>query len=368
MKKATNHIICTLVFLFLQVNLLFGSCEVYQLDLINNSLSGPTYTATCATNITPSQWEVRDDTCSLSSTPYVVPGNGRYATPITVRINKSGNLECDDWFKLEYAIDGVWYTQDSVAGCNLSSNVQDYNFNVVCGSLQTISIRVTYSNNGGSPEKWFLKNGDICISTPLLIMPIELVNFIAESQQNNTILKWTTATESNNNYFTIEKSADGINFASIGTVKGAGNSTVTKQYSFIDNQSSYGISYYRLKQTDFNHKYEYSKVVSVNHRSPENALKVYPNPSVSGEPFNVNYSNPNSANEEVLIVVLDFTGRALYSKVILQENDGVLVAIDPANKLNPGIYFVTGTSKNEIFRQRLVIIDNNNSNAYAANR
>ena len=70
-------------------------------------------------------------------------------------------------------------------------------------------------------------------------------------------MKWSTATEIDNDYFSIERSIDGINWQTITNVIGAGNSTSLKQYSFTDKELNNDISYYRLKQTDFSRKFKY---------------------------------------------------------------------------------------------------------------
>ena len=80
----------------------------------------------------------------------------------------------------------------------------------------------------------------------------ELVVFLPMKKKENYVdVNWITATEINNNYFTLERSATGINFEPIGYVQGAGNSTSTINYVFKDRDPLNGIGYYRLKQTDF---------------------------------------------------------------------------------------------------------------------
>lgn len=96
------------------------------------------------------------------------------------------------------------------------------------------------------------------------VLPIELLSFTAESIENNTIqLNWLTAAETNNDYFTVERSQGGLNFSTVGIVTGAGNSNTTSSYSFIDQQPHPGINYYRLKQIDFDGKHTYSNTISV---------------------------------------------------------------------------------------------------------
>jgi hypothetical protein len=83
------------------------------------------------------------------------------------------------------------------------------------------------------------------------VLPIELESFSAECQNNNPLLKWTTATENNNDHFTIERTEDGQHFINVATIKGAGNSSSPHNYSVVDDNPASGNSYYRISQTDF---------------------------------------------------------------------------------------------------------------------
>ncbi|RIJ41670.1 CARDB domain-containing protein [Pontibacter oryzae] len=118
------------------------------------------------------------------------------------------------------------------------------------------------------------------IVTPL---PVTLMKFMAKVNHNGVQLTWSTATEINNDRFIIERSQDGKTFTAIASVKGAGNSSVTLNYSFVDAKAPVGTSYYRLKQVDFDGKYEYSTVVAatltntLNGQQPKATL--YPNPT-----------------------------------------------------------------------------------------
>ncbi|MCU0432714.1 MAG: hypothetical protein MUC87_04605 [Bacteroidia bacterium] len=97
------------------------------------------------------------------------------------------------------------------------------------------------------------------------VLPVEFTSFTADLYQNRPLLRWETASETNNARFEIERSADGEIFARIGTVAGAGTTSQPQQYSYFDAAAPEGIVYYRLKQVDFNGDYEYSiiRVVTV---------------------------------------------------------------------------------------------------------
>jgi hypothetical protein len=97
-------------------------------------------------------------------------------------------------------------------------------------------------------------------STPI---PVELTYFKAKAANNTSVLTWQTASESNNQGFTIERSNDGATYAAIGNVKGNGTTSAVQNYTFTDNTPLNGVNYYRLRQTDFNGKETMSKVASV---------------------------------------------------------------------------------------------------------
>lgn len=128
-------------------------------------------------------------------------------------------------------------------------------------------------------------------------LPIELVSFTAQVNGNNQVmLNWLTAIEINNEYFTVERSADGINFTEVARVEGAGNSTVSKNYTTLDAAPANGINYYRLKQTDFDGAFEYSDLINVvvGESAPTAEITVYPNPANTGQPVQVSISGSDA--------------------------------------------------------------------------
>lgn len=114
-----------------------------------------------------------------------------------------------------------------------------------------------------------------------VLLPIELIDFTIELKNNIVVVSWSTASELNNDFFTIERSVDGYSFEYLKTIDGAGNSLNNIQYSSTDENPFSGITYYRLKQTDFDGKYSYSKIESV-YINQTNLIDVYPNPNETG--------------------------------------------------------------------------------------
>lgn len=110
-------------------------------------------------------------------------------------------------------------------------------------------------------------------------LPIDLLYFDAILQPDKTVLcKWETETEINNDYFTIEKTTDGTTLEFVANINGAGNSNTALYYDATDNNPYYGISYYRLKQTDYNGDYSYSELRPINLEGLD-IINFFPNPA-----------------------------------------------------------------------------------------
>ncbi len=144
-------------------------------------------------------------------------------------------------------------------------------------------------------------------------LPVELSSFTAQALDQKIILRWTTATELNNNGFEIQRKVAESDFATVGFVRGEGTTTNQKQYSYIDKDLVDGKYFYRLKQVDYNGSYEYSNVIEVDVRSlNEYALEQnFPNPFnptttigyVLKEKSNAKLILLNAIGEEIAVLV-----------------------------------------------------------------
>lgn len=142
---------------------------------------------------------------------------------------------------------------------------------------------------GGTLEGRMLSTGGAAYVNQVLItlppcstlLPIDLVSFTGNCDTQNIILQWKTETESNNNYFTVERSTNGTSWQIIGTVSGADNSSSQLNYRLTDSAPNKGKSYYRLMQTDFSGNYKYSTIIYVNpcENKSLDLLSIYPNPT-----------------------------------------------------------------------------------------
>jgi len=118
--------------------------------------------------------------------------------------------------------------------------------------------------------------GNVVISGNMAL-PVKLSSILVLSKTNENIISFSTASEINNAGFDIERSSDGFDFQKIGWVDGHGSTTEEKHYTFTDTKPLLGMNYYRLRQVDFDGKYEYSGIVNVEHTSDD--VYLYPNPA-----------------------------------------------------------------------------------------
>lgn len=169
-------------------------------------------------------------------------------------------------------------------------------------------------------------------------LPVKLVSFSASLNNNQTELNWSTASETNNKGFEIERSNDGKNFTTIAFVQGAGNSNRLLSYSFIDDNKA--TAYYRLKQIDFDGKFEYSNLVKVN--SDELLIDLNPNP------FNDNIVI-SSANKIVNAEIIDINGKTKIMEIINNNK-----ATINTSSLSSGVYFIRVNDGVKVITKRII--------------
>jgi hypothetical protein len=155
------------------------------------------------------------------------------------------------------------------------------------------------------------------ISCPVIGLPVALTGFNANKIENGIMLNWATASEKNNDYFTIERSNDATNWEVVEHITGAGNSDLTNEYSFSDLQPFNGVNYYRLKQTDFNGRSVYSTILTVDNSSNTIETSIYPNPA-TGSTITVRVASPSQ--EIIEVEIFNTLGQRLKSETIPAGN------------------------------------------------
>jgi len=159
-------------------------------------------------------------------------------------------------------------------------------------------------------------------------LPIQLSSFTGAIVKNTVALNWTTASEINNSYFTIERSGGLANFTAIGNVNSRGNSNQLQQYQFTDISALTGDNFYRLKQVDKDGKYSYSKMVYVVFGN-QPFIQAYPNPAKGS----IKVAGLN--NTAATLTVIDALGKPLYQ----YKTNGSDYTIN-IQSLAAGIYFI----------------------------
>lgn len=179
-------------------------------------------------------------------------------------------------------------------------------------------------------------------------LPIGLLHFSGFNEHSHNSFSWSTSSEINNDFFTLEKTTDGVNFIDVVKTNGAGNSNTILHYSIIDYQPTEGMSYYRLKQTDFNGEYSYSNLVAIDVFSQLNAdFSIYPNPFSNSATITVNgFSQLNIVELKIYNVL----GEKMMHNSIRKQ----ITTID-TRSLSTGIYFYQLTNNNKTIHSGKII-------------
>jgi hypothetical protein len=224
-----------------------------------------------------------------------------------------------------------WTPGSPVGGWGFSINIDNYWFNGF--SVSGVNADIVYA---------------------FVTTPVELTSFTAAVKNNSVLLKWQTATETNNKGFSIERKTSSSDWASIGFTNGAGTVTSIREYTFSDNDIPAGNIYYRLKQIDLDGTYKYSSEININTTAPrEFSLEQnYPNP------FNpstvISYSIPKDGNVKILIY--NTTGQLVKELANGLQTAGVHKIKLDASMLSSGVYFYTvETNGNRLIKKMALI-------------
>ncbi len=164
-------------------------------------------------------------------------------------------------------------------------------------------------------------------------LPVDLVSFEAQfnAYKEQVELNWTTASEYNNAYYSIERSEDGLIWEEINVISGNGISQNLNQYNAIDNDPFEGVNYYKLKQTDYDGSFTYSNIQTINNTAFEESV-IYPNPTEGV--LNIKFNGVNKEKNHNIILI-DNLGKAILN--LTSNGESVdLSLLDYA----PGIYFL----------------------------
>ena len=294
---------------------------------ITNPDAGGTYTAAGISLINSSNVRL-----GISNIAWINPRKPK----IKATLNSCGNYtftpEFLTYFKDAININkAVWNFGDATGTTNTGSN--SYNpvsHTYTTNGSKTVTLTVT---DATCTQDWI---GTLSFNVPCSL-PVTLISFAATADRpSHTVsVNWTTATEINNDYFEVQRSSDGINFTTIGIVKGNGNSQQIIDYNFLDLQPGNGVQYYRLIQHDYDGKSETTEIVSVNMN--EAVISIVPNPSLDEFTLSV-----NAAGEATLTVYT-----MLGSEIFKAEIPAATSSFNFGKDFSAGAYVVRYTSATE---------------------
>lgn len=167
--------------------------------------------------------------------------------------------------------------------------------------------------------------------------PVLLTTFDGTYSNGTATLKWQTSQEINNDRFEILRSFDGNTFEVVGTIAGAGNSSLARDYQFQDKvQSASGHVFYKLKQVDKDGRFTFSSIVKLTMNNVAASFQLFPNPVVNN--FTASFSAPKATTATLMI--RNVSGQTVYSKTVnvIKGNNSVVVNNAP---LKTGMYYVT---------------------------
>lgn len=227
-----------------------------------------------------------------------------------------------------------------VASCNLGTQPTSAEWSV----SYTNGMFMVCESSEATWYAWTIDSG----------VPVELTSFSANYKSGNVQLNWTTATETNNQGFNIQRKSLNSEYISIGFVMGFGTTTEIQAYSFVDNNVSSGSYTYRLKQIDFNGTFEYSDEVTVEVNSPLDfqLMQNYPNPFNPGT--NISYSLPLTSF--VKLAVYNMLGEQVAILVNEQKSAGTYNVYFESNELPTGTYIYKLSSRDFVKTKKMVLM------------
>ncbi len=259
----------------------------------------------------------QDDSVNVtgSETHYCAPknllGKSLYdaeSNTYSVELSWEFGSDCDAPAYFQIKRDGVNIDKVYFGSKNSTFAYTDENEDFDEHSEPTYEVTASYSSGVNSEAAEFSFEDN-----PL---PIELLSFSVKNNGNSVMIQWATAAEINNDYFTIERSTDGFSWEILDYMYGAGNSNQVLHYQYEDNQPVQGVSYYRLKQTDFDGQYEYFAPAAIQmdaKSAPIEILQV----RASGSQMDIHIS---SFTGNAVLVVADIQGRIIHQQTLVGED------------------------------------------------
>ena len=247
----------------------------------------------------------------------------------------------------------LMYSYQDMTAMTAGTNWNNYTYSSISisagsGGVAVSSVQISFQ----AIIAFWIDN--IIVGPVISTLPVELTSFSSICDDNNAVsVNWTTASEHNSDFFQVEKSRDGINWANLSTVKAAGNSMQTIQYSVKDKNANNGTNYYRLSQVDMDGAVKVYDIISTNCAMDQQlSLLAYPNPS-NGQ-FTVKIENAEGGKYDLAIT--DIQGKAIEQQNIDLETGTTVVKMNPVG-LHPGVYMLQFMQDGQSIQQQKIVIE-----------
>jgi hypothetical protein len=277
---------------------------------------------------------------STSSTTTTIKNNGT-ADNFSVNVSTSVPALCG---ATNQTIPIVWNISEGTPGASDCDITLDYGSITApagfaaasakiihCASPRAFNGSVTGTKASGTGFTTFSPYG---ITSDPSVLPVKLTSFSGKQVDDIIALDWATSSERNSDYFDVMSSPDGVQFKNIGKVRSEGNSNSLVKYAFIDEKPYKGTNYYKLKQVDFDGKYEFSNIITVENTTPSNTA-IYPSLRNNME-MNFIDLTEYSKDENVTILLYNASGRNIHQS----KMPGGSVSNIDFGLLSTGLYLI----------------------------
>lgn len=261
-----------------------------------------------------------------------------YAAGVFAGNNVTGTAAALFHMKIKYAD-----VAQSPNVCFESVNPFDDQTYTACGPFGSVAP-LTVADCGSFAPTQITNDTYDCAGANLPPLPVELISFTARPENTFARLDWSTANELNNEGFEVQRLGENDEWEMIGFERGVGTSNQTNSYLFYDKSPRSGVNYYRLKQVDFDGKFEYSAIESVTFEDRKKQYAIFPNPTTS------DFVNLEVPIEDTEVIIFDSQGKLIFEKRV---NSGLhQISLDG---FPGGMYFVKFQNGKDTQIERLII-------------
>ena len=295
-------------------------------------------------------------------------GNGNWATAATWNLNmkpQNGdtiiipagvNVAFTTTENLNGVVIKIWGTLSMSGGGKLNLDdaglIQVYSGGTITGTGNSDQIKIgnTHVFKGASPPvvgSVYASNLTGGGFAPMSTLPVTFANFYVSRSNNDILVRWTTATENNNNHFEVERSFNGRDWSTIATIAAVGNSSQLNEYSFIDKNMKTSIAYYRIKQVDNDGRFTFTVVRSIKYAENGNDMEIF---AGKNKTVTILFQEMKSTAS---VKIFNLNGQAVTQQTY-QQSAYITLRLGNAT---PGVYVVQVTDENNQSQSKKIILN-----------